>query len=117
MSLGLDDLKKRTPAAKVTEDWARATKTARPWTTSELTKTPKTSRKANSAGAHMNSEWAGDHTATLHAFDMEVPSALTQLRDLQISLKEQAVEIERKIKRAAKSPFEIAKSVLRMVQK
>lgn len=127
MSLGLNDLKKsrakKTPetgVGAVSENWARATKTARPWTSTELTKGPKARKtRIETAGAFMNSEWANEYTASLHAFDMETPSPLAQLRDLQISLKEQAIEIERKLKRAAKGPLEIVESVLRsmMVQK
>jgi membrane-anchored protein YejM (alkaline phosphatase superfamily) len=117
MSLGLNDLKKKSAKPK-TENWARSTTTARPWAAAGLSKGPKARKsRAENSDAFMSDEWANDYTSSIHAFDMEVQSALTQLRDLQVSLKEQAVEIERKIKRAAMSPFEIMRSVLQMVQK
>lgn len=129
MSLGLNDLKKRrapktesTPSSNglgaVSENWARTTTTTRPWTSANLGKGPK-SRKARieTSEAFMSEEWANDYTSSIHAFDMEVQSALVQLRDLQISLKEQALEMERKLKRAATGPLEIVKFVLQMVQK
>lgn len=131
MSLGLNDLKKHAPqktsqkksetksatgSGAVSENWARTSRTARPWTSSGLTKGPKGRTSPVASDAHMNSEWANEHTASLQAFDMEVQSALTQIRDLQISMKEQAVELERKIKRAAMSPFHIARQILRAVK-
>ena len=130
MSLGLNDLKKsarsnktetqeETGSGAVSENWALSARTARPWATVGLVSKGPKGRKARQelSGSAMNLEWANDHTSSPNAFDMEVQSALTQLRDLQISLKEQAIEIERKIKRAAKSPFQIMRSVLSLVQK
>jgi hypothetical protein len=130
MSLSLNDLKKSERPVKseekeaastgsASEDWSRSTKTSRPWATDGLVAKGPKGRKARAelSDLAMNSEWANEHTSSINAFDMEVPSALTQLRDLQISLIEQAVEMERKIKRAAKSPFQIMRSVLSLVQK
>jgi len=138
MSLGLNDLKK-TRAAKasetsapvkapsqhgagaVSENWARSSKTARPWTSSGLSKGPKARKPVSTEDAYMNETWADEHTGSIRAFDMEleieVDSALTQLRDLKIKLKEQALEMERKLKRAALGPFEIMKHLMLMVQK
>jgi hypothetical protein len=122
MSLGLNDLKKSARTSKTetkTENWARGNQTTLPWTTSGLSAKGPRARKSRieTSDAFMSAEWANEHTSSLSAFDMEVQSALTQLRDLQLSVKERAVEIERKIKRAAMSPFYIMRSVLTLVQK
>lgn len=118
MSLSLNDLKKPVRPIK-TELKTSSTMTAHPWTHDGLVLKGQKARKprAEHFNAAMNDEWVNDHTSSLSAFDMEVQSALTQLIDLQMSLKEQAVEIERKIKRAAMSPFHILRSVLSLVQK
>ena len=123
MSLGLNDLKKRRPAqmdgaGAVSENWARGTRTTRPWASSNLTKGPKARKsRIETSDAAMNEEWVDDYTASLTVFDMEAQSALTQLKDLKISIEEHAREVERKIKRAAMGPYEIMRSVLQMVQK
>ncbi len=92
---------------------------ARPWTTDELVPKATMSRKlrAGLSNSAMNSEWVNEHTSSLNAFDMEVQSGLTQLHDFQILLREQFVEVNRKIKRAAMSPFQIVRTVLRIIQK
>ncbi len=130
MSLGLNDLKKSARSVKretkttagsgaVSETPSRLSKTSRPWAADGLvSKGPKGAKpRVEFSDMAMNSEWANDHTSTLNAFDMEVPSALTQLQDLKMSLKEQASEMEQKIKRAAQSPFQIMRSILSLVQK
>jgi hypothetical protein len=122
MSLGLNDLKKRRTPKTESENWARTTTTTLPWTSTNLNKGPKTRKtRIETSDAFMSEEWANDYTSSIHAFDMEVQSALVQLRDLQMSLKEslkeQAIEMERKLKRATTGPLEIVKFVLQMVQK
>lgn len=133
MSLGLNDLKKRAPATTsktetptppgtgaVTENWARPTLTARPWKSDALTQRPakkSRSRSSEIVEASMSNEWADEHTSSLNAFEMEAQSPLNQLHDLRMELTSQAIELERKIKRAVEGPFEILRSVLSLVQK
>ncbi len=131
MSLGLNDVKKNTRAPKVakptdsdggagatSENWALSKKIARPWATTGLEKGPKGRQRAPSEvlNASMSAEWVDDHTATIHVFEMEAQSPATQLRELKIELTAQAIELERKIKRAAKSPLQILRSVLQLVR-
>ena len=133
MSIGLNDLKKRaTPPTKtastknegagaVSENWARPTFTARPWTSEGLSKakpTPAKKRRSSEAvEASMSNDWADDHTSATHAFDMEAQSTLAKLQDLKIEMTLQAIELERKFKRASKGPLLLLRSVLSLVQK
>lgn len=120
MAIGLKDLSPQRAKVEVekapkveSEDWSRATMIARPWTTSNLTpKKPRAKKSTETLNSHMSDEWADDHTSALQAFDMETSSPLTQLNDLKIELRGQAVELERKIKRAAKGPFQLMTSLL-----
>ena len=105
-------------SVNVSENWARGTRIERPWATSEVTKAPRPSaRTASGKTFAMSGEWADEHTSTIHVFEMEAQSALAQLIDLKMEFKAQVVELERKIKRAAMSPFEILRSVVQRVQK
>ncbi len=102
----------------VSQNWARSTRIERPWATSETPKSSKPSGRLSSGkNLAMSGEWADEHTSTIHVFEMEAQSALAQLLDLRMELKAQAVEFERKIKRAAMSPFQILRSVVQLVQK
>ncbi len=67
--------------------------------------------------SYIGEKWACDHTSSIDAFDMEVQSPMDQLQDLKLEIRAQVTEIEIKIKRAAMSPFQIIRSVLRVVQK
>lgn len=132
MSLGLNDLKKRSPKSSANTEGAsasfgggaRVSQKARPWSTSNLLdgkpsskNKRKPTRQAYVDGASMTEEWANEHAGSLHAFNMETQSALAMLRDLKAELQDQARELEQKLKRAAWGPFTAAKTFARLLQK
>ncbi len=87
MSLGLKDLKPRKSAKTNAEKypagaWAR-TYTARPWTQSDLSKSPRGRKRVHNADAAMNEEWINICAKASCAFDLSHGSIL---RNVQIRM-------------------------------
>jgi hypothetical protein len=111
MSLGLGDLKKKSAssaARKSETNWA--SQTARPWDASGLVRGPKAKRRSDSIDAVMNDDWADAHMMNFHQIETFNDMKLDQLR-------EAAMKIEQKVKRATSGPLNILKVMIGFVQK
>lgn len=104
MSLGLNDLKKKSNAqpktAKSPASETIAAASARPWDASGLAQSSKSKRRQDTNEAVMNNDWANSHTSYVHDFETFAEAKIEQAQELFL-------KVESKIKRATSGPLKV----------